>query len=452
MRQDIPRNWLKHLDGHVPRYTSYPTAVEFGTFVEARSYERWLTRLPAGAPLSIYIHVPFCHELCLFCGCHTTVARRYAPVAAYVDLLEREIGLVARIIGRHKINHLHWGGGTPTILTATDFLRLTASLRAHIAAGPIGQTAVEIDPRSLTPDYVSMLRDAGVTRVSLGVQDFDDRVQRSVRRLQSIEQTARAVDWLRTAGMTSINLDLMYGLPYQTAASIAANTQLALTLHPDRIALFGYAHVPWIKRHQKLIPEQALPTSTGRFVQNRTAANVIIAAGYQPIGLDHFARPHDPLAQQLRKGKLHRNFQGYTTDDAPILIGFGASAIGSLPEGYVQNATRVVEYREKILAGNLATIRGRALTNEDRLRATIIERLMCELRVDLAEICRAYGVAANHFAREFRKLDDLAEVGIVERDHGKISVPEAARPLVRTVCAVFDSFLANNGARFSQAS
>jgi len=316
--------------------------MEFGTSVDRQLYERWLARLPAGAPLSIYIHVPFCHELCLFCGCHTTVARRYAPVAAYVGLLEREIGLIARIIGRRKVNHLHWGGGTPTILTATDFLRLAASLRAHIAAGPIGQTAVEIDPRSLTPDYVSMLRDADVTRVSLGVQDFDDRVQRSVRRLQSIEQTARAVDWLRTAGMTSINLDLMYGLPYQTIASVAANTQLALTLHPDRIALFGYAHVPWIKRHQRLIPKQALPTSTERFVQNTIAADVIVAAGYQRIGLDHFARPHDPLAQQLRKGKLHRNFQGYTTDDAPILIGFGASAIGSLPEGYVQNATRVV--------------------------------------------------------------------------------------------------------------
>ena len=452
MRQTIPLNWSKYLDGHVPRYTSYPTAVEFGTSVDAQLYERWLARLSTDAPLSIYIHVPFCHELCLFCGCHTTVARRYAPVAAYVDPLEREISLVGQITGRHKVNHLHWGGGTPTILTPTDFVRLTARLRDAIAAAPIEQTAVEIDPRSLTPDYVSALRDAGVTRASLGVQDFDERVQRSIRRLQSFAQTERVVDWLRAAGIGSINLDLMYGLPYQTAASVAANTQLALTLRPDRIALFGYAHVPWLKRHQKLIPEHALPTSRERFVQNRTAAEVIAAAGYQRIGLDHFAKPDDPLAQKLRKGELHRNFQGYTTDDAPTLIGFGASAIGSLPEGYVQNATRVVDYREKILAGNLATMRGRALTNEDRLRATIIERLMCELRVDLAEICRAHGVAANHFALEFRKLDDLAKDGIVERDHGNISVPEAARPLVRTVCAVFDAFLANNGARFSQAS
>jgi oxygen-independent coproporphyrinogen III oxidase len=452
MRQDIPRNWSKYLDGHVPRYTSYPTAVEFGASVDGLMYERWLAHSPADAPLSIYIHVPFCHKLCLFCGCHTTVARRYAPVAAYVDLLEHEMSLVGQITGRRKVNHLHWGGGTPTILTATDFLRLTTSLRAHIAAGPIEQTAVEIDPRSLTQDYVSALRDAGVTRVSVGVQDFDERVQRSVRRLQSFAQTQRAVDWLRAAGIVSINLDLMYGLSYQTTASVAANTELALTLDPDRIAMFGYAHVPWLKRHQKLIPEHALPTSEERFVQNRTAADVIAAAGYQRIGLDHFAKPHDPLAQQLRKGKLHRNFQGYTTDGASTLIGFGASAIGSLPEGFVQNATRVVDYREKILAGNLATIRGRPLTNEDRLRATIIERLMCELRVDLAEICRAHGMAANHFAHEFRKLDGLAEDGIVERDHGKISVPEAARPLVRTVCAVFDAFLANNGARFSQAS
>ena len=452
MRQDIPRNWLRYLDGHVPRYTSYPTAVEFDTSVDAQSYERWLTRLPAGAPISIYIHIPFCHELCLFCGCHTTVARRYAPIAAYVDLLEHEVSLVARITGHHQVNHLHWGGGTPTILTATDFLRITASLRANLAAGPVGQTAVEIDPRSLTPDYVSVLRDAGVTRVSLGVQDFDDRVQRSVRRLQSFAQTARAVDWLRAAGIASINLDLMYGLPYQTAASVAATTQLALTLRPDRIALFGYAHVPWVKRHQKLIPEHALPTSKERFVQNTSAADVIVEAGYQRIGLDHFAMPGDPLARQLCEGKLHRNFQGYTTDDAPILIGFGASAIGSLPDGYVQNVPSVVGYRERILVGNLPTLRGRALTNEDRLRGSIIERLMCELQVDLAEICAAHGMDADHFAVEFRKLDNLAEDGIVERVRGKISIPEHARPFVRTVCAVFDAFLPNNEARFSQAS
>ncbi len=452
MGQDIPRTWLKYLDGHVPRYTSYPTAVEFGPSVDGRLYESWLERLPADTPLSIYIHVPFCHELCLFCGCHTTVARRYAPVAAYVDLLEREVALVGQISGRHKIKHLHWGGGTPTILTPSDFVRITEHLRGAVAVASIEQIAVEIDPRSLTPDYVSALRDAGVTRASLGIQDFEERVQRSVRRLQSFAQTERAVHWLRAAGIASINLDLMYGLPYQTAASVAANTQLALTLHPDRIALFGYAHVPWMKRHQRLIPENALPTSTERFVLNATAADVIVAAGFRRIGLDHFAKPHDPLAQQLHTGKLHRNFQGYTTDDAPVLIGFGASAIGAMLEGYVQNAARVVDYRDKILAGKLATVRGRALTSEDRLRASIIERLMCELRVDLAEICGAYGVDADHFAAEFRQLDDLAEDGLVKRVSSTITIPEQARPFVRTVCAVFDVFLAHNAARFAQAS
>ncbi len=452
MGQDIPRTWLKYLNRQVPRYTSYPTAVEFGPSVDGRSYESWLQRLPADAPLSIYIHVPFCHELCLFCGCHTTVARRYAPVAAYVDLLEREMALVGQIGGGRKIKHLHWGGGTPTILTPSDFVRVTERLRAALGAASIEQIAVEIDPRTLTPDYISALRDAAVTRASLGVQDFDERVQRSVRRLQSFAQTERAVHWLRSAGIVSINLDLMYGLPYQTVASVAANTELALTLHPDRIALFGYAHVPWMKRHQRLIPKYALPTSEERFVLNRTAADVIVAAGFHRIGLDHFAKPHDPLARQLHTGKLRRNFQGYTTDDAPVLIGFGASAIGSLPEGYVQNAARVVDYRDKILAGALATVRGRALTREDRLRALIIERLMCELRVDLAEICRAHCVNTDRFAAEFRQLDDLADDGLVDRVGSTITIPEQARPFVRIVCAVFDAFLANNAARFAQAS
>jgi oxygen-independent coproporphyrinogen-3 oxidase len=445
-------NLLKYLDRRIPRYTSYPTAVQFCSDVNAQSYEDWLATLPADAPVSIYIHVPFCAELCLFCGCHTTVARRYAPIAAYADLLEREINLVGRITGRHKVFHVHWGGGSPTMLASDDFMRVTAALWANFTPGPATDTAIEIDPRSLSPDYVPTLRDAGITRASFGVQDFEERVQRAIGRQQSFEQTARAVDWLRGLGTASINLDLMYGLPYQSVATIAATTRKALTLRPDRIALFGYAHVPWVKRHQKLIPEDVLPGSDERFTQSRTAAELLAGAGYQPIGLDHFARRGDLLAQRQREGRLHRNFQGYTTDDASVLIASGSSAIGVLPQGYVQNATSIVTYRDMIAAGKLATVRGRALTDEDRLRGSIIERLMCDLQVDVSEICAAHDADANHFAAEFSKLVALENDGIVERSHSKITIPEYARPFVRTVCAVFDAYLSNDETRFSRAS
>ena len=321
---------LKYLDRRIPRYTSYPTAAQFGPDVDAGTYQRWLETLPATTPVSVYVHVPFCAELCLYCGCHMTVARRYAPVEGYVDLLTREIALVGVVLGSRPATHLHWGGGTPTIVSPDDFRKVMTALRACFAFDPAAELAIEIDPRTLTREYVDVLAEAGITRASLGVQDFDARVQTAVNRVQSFEQTARVADWLRAAGIGSINLDLMYGLPYQSVASVEATVRRALALEADRIVLFGYAHVPWMKRHQRLIPELALPDSDARFAQNQAAAAVLIAAGYEPVGLDHFARRGDVLAQRQRDGRLRRNFQGYTSDKSATLIGFGASAIGTL--------------------------------------------------------------------------------------------------------------------------
>ncbi len=443
---------LKHLDRRIPRYTSYPTAAQFGPDVDAGTYQRWLETLPATTPVSVYVHVPFCAELCLYCGCHTTVARRYAPVEGYVELLTREIALVGGILGSRPARHLHWGGGTPTILSPDDFRKVMTALRACFAFDPAAELAIEIDPRTLTREYVDVLAEAGITRASLGVQDFDARVQTAVNRVQSFERTARVADWLRAAGIGSINLDLMYGLPYQSVASVEATVRRALALEADRIVLFGYAHVPWMKRHQRLIPEQALPDSDARFAQNQAAAAVLIAAGYEPVGLDHFARRGDVLAQRQRDGRLRRNFQGYTSDESPTLMGFGASAIGTMPDGYVQNATNAVAYRAVIEAGRLATARGYALTAEDRLRRGIIERLMCDLHVDLAEHCAAHGSTADRFAAELSALDALANDGLVERAGYTIDIPERARPFVRTVCAVFDAYITNNDQRFSRAS
>ncbi len=445
-------NLLKHLDRRIPRYTSYPTAAQFGPAIDAHACTHWLATLPATAAVSVYVHVPFCAELCLYCGCHTTVARRYAPVEAYAELLVREIALVGGILGGRAATHLHWGGGTPTILAPHDFRRVMAALRTNFSFAPGAELAIEIDPRTLTQDYVAVLAEAGITRASLGVQDFNPRVQAAVNRVQSFEQTARVADWLRAAGIGSINIDLMYGLPHQSVASVETTVRRALALDADRVVLFGYAHVPWMKRHQRLIPEQALPDSSQRFAQSRAAAQVLIDAGYEPVGLDHFAKSGDLLVQRQRAGRLHRNFQGYTTDESGALIGFGASAIGTLPDGYVQNAPSAVAYRAAIVAGRLATARGCALTVDDRLRRDLIERLMCDLNVDLAERCAAHNGTADRFAAELAELDALANDGLVERAGYEISIPERARPFVRTVCAVFDAYIADGDMRFSRAS
>ncbi len=326
------------------------------------------------------------------------------------------------------------------------------ALRARFTLAPGAELAIEIDPRRLTRDHVAGLSAAGITRASLGVQDFDPSVQQAVQRLQSFEQTARAAEWLRDAGIDSINLDLMYGLPYQTVSTVETTAKQALRLDPDRIALFGYAHVPWMKRHQRLLPEHGLPQSAERFAQSRAAAEVFIAAGYHPIGLDHFAKRADLLTQRQQQGRLHRNFQGYTTDESTTVLGFGTSAIGSMPDGYVQNAPSLPVYRNAIAHGRPATVRGRALTEQDRVRRHIIERLMCDLHVDIADICAAHAVRTEDFAAELLELDELAQDDLVQRTGTTICVPDSQRPFVRTVCAVFDAYLSNSAGRYSQAS
>jgi len=441
---------LEYLERRIPRYTSYPTAAQFRSDINVNVYEDWLAALPADEAISIYIHIPFCAELCLYCGCHTTVARGYAPVAAYLDLLEREISLVGQITGRRKINHVHWGGGTPTIVTPQHFLRVMASLEARFNFTPQTELAIEIDPRTLTRAHITALARAGITRASLGVQDFEPRVQAAVGRIQSFDQTARAVDWLRDIGIESINLDLMYGLPQQTVSTVIATAQRALALEPDRIALFGYAHVPWMKRHQRLISPSTLPGSSDRFAQGRAASDVFMAAAYSPIGLDHFAKDGDLLARRQREGRLHRNFQGYTTDETRTIIGFGTSAIGTLAQGYVQNAAGTVQYRDAINRGCLATARGYQLTDDDRFRWHIIERLMCDLQIDLADVCRTHDRSLTDLTSELAQLDKLLHQGIIARAGTGISA--SSPPFIRTICAVFDKHLFNGEPRYSLAS
>jgi oxygen-independent coproporphyrinogen-3 oxidase len=337
------------------------------------------------------------------------------------------------------------------MLSPRDFVRLMRALDQVADIGAGSEVAIEIDPRTLRQDLVAALAGAGVNRASLGVQDFDERVQRAIGRRQGYAETARAAGWLRGAGIAAINLDLMYGLPFQTAGSVAATARQALVLAPDRVALFGYAHVPWMKKHQRLLPEEALPDAPERLAQAAAAADVFLEAGYLPVGLDHFARPGDPLVARQREKRLHRNFQGYTTDEAAALIGFGTSSISHLPQGYAQNAARTVDWRDAIAAGRLATVRGVELTTEDRIRQAIIERLMCDLEVDLAEVAARHHRSLADFAPELDALAPLTDRGLVRVSGGTVTVAADARPFVRHVCAVFDRYLTDDTARFSRA-
>jgi oxygen-independent coproporphyrinogen-3 oxidase len=443
---------LRYGEARVPRYTSYPTALQFGPTVGEAAYRAWLADVPAGAPVSLYLHVPFCRTMCWYCGCHTKVAARDAPVTAYVQRLAAEVDLLARAMPQGvRVERLHWGGGTPTIVGPAGFAALTAHLRARLGIAAGAEFAVEADPRRLAPEMIEALAAAGVTRVSLGVQTLDPAVQAAVNREVDVQTVVRTVEMLRGAGITALNLDLMYGLPRQTVESCARTADLVAALHPDRLAVFGYAHVPWMKPHQRLMDEAALPDAAERLDQFAAIAGRLQAAGYAAIGLDHFARPGDGLLEALRRGRLRRNFQGYTEDACAHLIGLGASAIGALPGGHVQNTASLNEYARRIDGGQLATARGLVLTPEDRLRRDVIEQIMCYQRVDLAAMAQAHGFAGEVFGRERQALAELVQQGIVRIEESVVTVEPDCRLLMRNVAAVFDVYLQEGAKRHSRA-
>jgi oxygen-independent coproporphyrinogen-3 oxidase len=439
-------------DRGVPRYTSYPTAPHFTPAVEPIDYRRWLGEIPAATPLSLYFHIPFCDSLCWFCGCHTKIVQRYGPIADYVALLLRELALVSDALGsRQPIRHLHFGGGSPSILKPGDVHSIANAIEATFHFLPDCEFALEVDPRDVDRAAISAWAEAGATRASIGVQDFDPVVQAAINREQSFDCTARAVDWLRAAGIGSVNIDLMYGLPHQTVDGLVRTVEQVLKLEPDRLAVFGYAHVPWMKRHQRMIPEATLPDAADRLAQFEAVARRLVAAGYVPIGLDHFAKPGDALAQARSEGRLHRNFQGYTADCAPVLLGLGASAIGALPQGYVQNDVAIRDWSRAVGEGRLATRRGLRLAPEDRLRRDVIERIMCDLKVDLESVCAAHGVKPARFAPELARLAEMEKEGLVQVAGWHIAVTQTGRPLLRAVCAIFDDYLASAKAAHSRA-
>jgi oxygen-independent coproporphyrinogen-3 oxidase len=436
----------------LPRYTSYPTAPHFSPTIGPDIYAKWLKAIPRDASASLYLHVPFCQAMCWYCGCNTQVARRAEPVAIYESALRCEIDLLSRTIGRRlTIDHVHFGGGTPTIMAPETFIDLMAAIRSSFAVRAEAEIAIEIDPRTLKPAMIAALATGGITRASLGVQSFDPAVQLAINRMQGFDETAAAVEGLRRAGIGGINFDLIYGLPHQTVASCLDTVRRSLDLRPDRLSVFGYAHVPTFKTHQRKIDEATLPDSLERHHQSEAIAAELTRAGYVQIGLDHFALPGDAMAQALKAGTLRRNFQGYTTDRSEILLGLGASAIGRLPQGYVQNQIGTRAYEETIAGNRLATAKGYALTDDDRLRAEIIERIMCDFAVDLDPICARHGVDPEALLGSSARLLSLISDGIVACEGAALSVPEDSRFLVRSVAAAFDTHLDQSARLHSRA-
>lgn len=436
---------LRHAKTNTPRYTSFPTAPHFSDLTPD-TYAHWLADIPDDDAISLYLHIPYCRDMCWYCGCSTRATRNTAPLEHYADLLEQEIRRVADHVGRRQpVAHLHWGGGTPTYLPQPRLEALNALLETHFNILPDAERAIEIDPRVCDETLVDCLAASGINRASLGVQSFAPHVQKAINRIQDFDTTQTCARRLRDRGIQSLSLDLLYGLPRQTLTDCRDTVLQALELDPDRLSVFGYAHVPQIRKHQNLIQADDLPGAEARIEQAWLIAKTLEDAGYVAIGIDHYARADDDMAIQLREGRLNRNFQGYTTDRAQTLIGLGASAIGRLPRGFVQNTPDVAQWSRAIEQGQLATVRGHALDQDDECRAAIIERLMCDLEADLPTLRARFGELPE------ADLDDLVADGIVHIDESVIRISPDYRMLARNVAARFDNRLGQGPARHSRS-
>ena len=436
-------------DARVPRYTSYPPATAFDPATGAAFQKQALAGLDPAVPVSVYLHIPFCERLCWFCACRTQGTTTLKPVANYLSVLLKELDLLrATLPPGLRMGQMHWGGGTPTILPPDMIRTLAQAVKEVIPPAETFSFSVEIDPTLVDDAKIAALADMGMTRASIGIQDFAQDVQDAIGRKQSFAQTRACVESLRAAGITSLNADLVYGLPHQTPAKLADTIAKVSVLDPDRIALFGYAHVPTFSKRQKLIPDAALPGEEDRYRLARQAARAFTGSGYQSIGIDHFAKPDDSLARAARSGHLRRNFQGYTDDTCPSLIGIGASSISQFEGGYVQNAAATAAYIERIEAGTLAGHRGYQMTDTDQLRARAINMLMCDFEIDLNALARHPGaetLAPIHAAI----LHDFA--GYVIRKDQRLVITPQGKPLTRIIAQRYDGF-GSIAAQYSQAS
>ncbi len=437
---------LQRYDRPGPRYTSYPTAPLFNDgFGQADYLERLhLASQRADEPLSMYVHLPFCHERCTFCGCNVVISPRRGPEEDYLDTLERELELLAESLGpRRSLNQLHWGGGTPTFLSPQQCERLFDAITSRFPLTAGAEVAIEVDPCVTTMDHLSTLARLGFNRISMGLQDTNPEVQRAVKRIQPLELTRDHVVEARRLGFTSVNIDLIYGLPLQTAESFRDCVQSVIAvLAPDRVACFSYAHVPWIKPHQKQLDESALPGGWEKFSLFTGAASEFVEAGYAFIGFDHFARPDDDLARALAEDRIHRNFMGYTVMPAADQVGVGVTAIGDVAGSYAANIKILPAYKRAIDAGRFPIERGLVRTAEDELRGAVIRRLICTLRLDFDWVETEFGIDPRvRFADALEQLVPMAEDGLVEIGADGLSVTPRGRFFLRNLCMPFDAYL-----------
>ena len=440
MEQESQLTRLGLFDARVPRYTSYPTAPHFSNAVGAADFTRWIEAIPEGASISLYMHVPFCRRLCWFCACRTQGTQSDEPVRAYAETLLAELKMLrAHLAPGVTLSRLHWGGGTPTLMPADMMRRLAAAVFEAVPMGEGAEFSVEIDPNEIDAARMDALAESGMNRASIGVQDFDPQIQSVIGRDQSYEITKAAVDMIRTRGVASLNADILYGLPHQTPRKISDSVQKLLSLGPDRVALYGYAHVPWMARRQTMIPSDHLPTPQERLELFETARQLFTADGYDEIGIDHFALPTDGLARAQKAGQLRRNFQGYTDDLAEALVGMGASSISRFPQGYAQNAPATGAHTGAIREGRFSTSRGHEFTPEDKMRARLIEALMCDFAVSTAELVRDYGADPAELARLFADCATKFEDMVTLTPEG-LAIPEKARPLTRMIARHFDAY------------
>ncbi|MCE6950527.1 oxygen-independent coproporphyrinogen III oxidase [Cereibacter sphaeroides] len=427
-------------DARVPRYTSYPTVPHFGSGVTDRLHGEWISAIPAGSSISLYLHVPFCRRLCWFCASRTQGTSSDAPVRAYAAALKSEIALLqARLAPGIRLSRLHWGGGTPTLLPPHLIVELVSAIRDAIPAAPDTEFSVEVDPNEIDAARLDALVECGMNRVSIGVQDFDPAIQKIIGREQGYDVTLRLVEMLRDRGVAGLTADILFGLPNQTQLGIASTVQKLLALAPDRVALYGYAHVPWMSRRQLMISSDTLPRPEERLELFQTARELFLWDGYTEVGIDHFARPGDALARLPAEGRLRRSFNGYTDDPAEVLVGLGASAISRFPQGFTQNAASTSDHMRAIRAGHFSTTRGHILSDEDRLRGRMIEQLMCEFRISRARILARFGIAPERLEAMFRAVAlDFPEV-VEITGHG-LEIAPSGRALTRMIARRFDAY------------
>ncbi len=441
---DIPAALVERYNRPGPRYTSYPTAPQFSDAVGAGAVEKALRTSRPEADLSLYFHLPFCRSLCNYCGCHMMVTHRPEKIEGYLAYLHREIDAVSeKLTEGRTVRQIHWGGGTPTFLEPDQIESLMAHTRKRFAVAEDAEISIEADPRGLSEAHVAAIQRAGFNRVSFGVQDFDEEVQTAIGRVQPEALVAEAVASVRAAGIESVNFDLIYGLPHQTTASFRNTIDLVNALRPERISLFSYAHVPWLKKHQRTIPTDALPGADEKLDIFMLAVERLTSeGGYRYIGMDHFARPEDDLCRAQDNGTLHRNFQGYSTHAGADLLGFGISSIGLLDDLFYQNVKDLRPYYSAIDGGRLPIERGVRLTEDDRLRRHVITQVMCNFRLELADVERRFGIGFHdYFADAWSELEGMEADGLVRLSPDRIEVTDTGRFFIRNIAMPFDAYL-----------